>query len=184
MTFDPRTFSKPVYAALTDLRKPYDKLWEQAQSDAEKTLYRNHLKEQKNQAIELYTYLATWGLMRLKAEEMALDKGKPDRAAPKLRKKEDSKLTNQEEPSLFQRKQEAKNKTGKRKVIIAYFECLQALSAYGETKNLAAPDGLNVLMGLGTEEYLGLTGLGLALAQEFCFWATAVYHDISGDDAA
>jgi hypothetical protein len=28
---------------------------------------------------------------------------------------------------------------------------------------------------------LGLTGLGLVLAQEFSFWATAVYHDIKGE---
>jgi hypothetical protein len=27
----------------------------------------------------------------------------------------------------------------------------------------------------------GLTGLGLNLAQEFSFWANAIYHDIKGD---
>jgi hypothetical protein len=32
------------------------------------------------------------------------------------------------------------------------------------------------------EGYLGLTGIGLAIAQEFSFWANAVYHDISGED--
>jgi hypothetical protein len=39
----------------------------------------SRLKEQKNQAVELYTYLATWGMLRLKAEEQALSQeGKKD----------------------------------------------------------------------------------------------------------
>lgn len=28
------------------------------------------------------------------------------------------------------------------------------------------------------DNYLGLTGLGLQLAQEFAFWANAIYHDV------
>ncbi|MFN3678330.1 hypothetical protein [Thermosynechococcus sp.] len=65
MTFDPRTMAQPVYAALSELR----------QDTREDT----RLREQKSQAVELYTYLATWGLMRLKAEESALSQeGKKD----------------------------------------------------------------------------------------------------------
>ena len=125
MTFDPRTIATPVYEALSQLRsQPH-------QDDT-------RLKEQKNQAVELYTYLSTWGMMRLKAEEQAL------------------------------------SQEGKRQVVIKYFECLQELSGI---PNLAGNSGLNVIKGLGTDEYLGITGLGLALAQEFSFWATAVYHD-------
>jgi len=129
MTFDPRTIGKPVYQALSQLR---------VQPNQDEI----RLKEQKNQAIELYTYLSTWGLMRLKAEEMAL------------------------------------SQEGKKQVVHSYFECLQKLA---EVKNLAGSKGLEELQKLDTSEYLGLTGLGLALAQEFSFWATAVYHDIKGE---
>lgn len=129
MTFDPRTISQPVYKALTDLR---------SQPNQDET----RLKEQKNQAIELYTYLSTWGMLRLKAEEKAL------------------------------------NQEGKKQVVKKYFECLQTLS---EIKNLAGNDGLAVLTKLEVDEYLGLTGLGLALAQEFSFWAAAIYPDIKGE---
>ncbi|MCS7293721.1 MAG: hypothetical protein RMI89_12270, partial [Gloeomargarita sp. SKYBB_i_bin120] len=59
MTFDPRTLATPVYDALKELKRNSRGVIET-------------LKEQKNQALELYTYLATWGLMRLKAEEDAL----------------------------------------------------------------------------------------------------------------
>jgi len=58
MAFDPRTMAKPVYTALRTLRNT--------------TTENERLREQKSQAVELYTYLATWGLMRLKAEEQAL----------------------------------------------------------------------------------------------------------------
>jgi hypothetical protein len=130
MTFDPRTITTPVYEALSQLRsQPH-------QDDT-------RLKEQKNQAVELYTYLSTWGMMRLKAEEQAL------------------------------------SQEGKKQVVRKYFECLQELSGI---PNLAGNSGLNVIKELGSDEYLGVTGLGLALAQEFSFWATAVYHDISGED--
>lgn len=126
MTFDPRTVAKPVYNALSELR---------SQSNQDET----RLKEQKNQAIELYTYLSTWGMMRLKAEEKAL------------------------------------SQEGKKQVVKKFFECLQELSL---VNNLAGNNGLNHLKHLSTDDYLGLTGLGLALAQEFSFWATAVYHDV------
>jgi hypothetical protein len=129
MTFDPRTIGKPVYVALSQLR---------SQPNQDDT----RLKEQKNQAVELYTYLSTWGMMRLKAEENAL------------------------------------SQEGKKQVVRKYFACLQALS---EVPNLSGAVGLETLKNLETDEYLGLTGLGLVLAQEFSFWATAVYHDIKGE---
>lgn len=128
-TFDPRTLAKPVYESLRQLR---------AQTkDQEK------LKEQKNQAVELYTYLSTWGLLRLKAEEDAL------------------------------------NQEGKKQVVKEFFDCLEEISGQ---KGIANSNGLDLLMQLGVEEYLGLTGLGLALAQEFGFWAMAIYHDIKGGE--
>ena len=127
MTFDPRTIATPVYEALSELRSQPDE---------------TRLKEQKNQAVELYTYLSTWGMMRLKAEEKAL------------------------------------SQEGKKQVVKKFFECLQKLSGI---ENLATDNGLKVLKNLGTDEYLGLTGLGLALAQEFSFWATAIYAGIEGE---
>lgn len=129
MILDPRTIATPVYEALSKLRS-------QSNQDAPR------LKEQKNQAVELYTYLSTWGMMRLKAEEKAL------------------------------------SQDGKKQVVKKFFECLQALSG---VENLADDNGLNVLKNLNTEAYLGLTGLGLAVAQEFSFWAAAVYVGIEGE---
>lgn len=128
MSFDPRTISTPVCTALQELRS--------------QTNDNSRLKEQKNQAVELYTYLATWGMLRLKAEEQAL------------------------------------SQAGKQDVVRKYFECLQNLA---QISNLSGNDGLNTLKNLNTDKYLGLTGLGLELAQEFSFWANTIYHDITGD---
>jgi hypothetical protein len=129
MSFDPRSIGTPVYAALSSLKS-------QTRSDDT-----TRLKQQKSQAVEIYTYLSTWGMMRLKAEEQALGSGME----------------------------------GKKQVVCKFFECLEKLS---ERQNL----GLDTLKGLDISDYLGLTGLGLAIAQEFSFWATAVYHDVSGED--
>jgi len=58
---DPRTMSAEVYRKLDELSKSHE-------ND------RNRRKEQCKQALETYTYLATWGLLRLKAEEIAMKK--------------------------------------------------------------------------------------------------------------
>lgn len=129
MSFDPRTISTPVYEALSGLRSQHN-------GDNAR------LKEQKNQAVEIYTYLSTWGLMRLKAEEQAL------------------------------------SQDGKKDVVRKYFDCLQTLSG---TSSLAGSNGLSAIKNLDCDRYLGLTGLALELAQEFSFWANAVYHDVKGD---
>jgi len=130
--FDPRTMSKPVYEALNRLSDQH----------SGNTARR---KEQKGQAVELYTYLATWGMLRLKAEEKAL------------------------------------SQEGKRDVVKAFFQCLEDISE-AEATTIAGQDGLITLKELETEAYLGLTGLGLTLAQEFSFWATAVYADLKEVD--
>jgi hypothetical protein len=135
MSFDPRTIGASVYDALKGLR-------------GDRTKDDPLVKKQKSQAVELYTYLSTWGMLRLKAEEMAMKD-----------------------------KNEMK---GKLQVIEKFFACLKKLS---ETdKNLASNQGLISLSEMDVSDYLGLTGLGLAIAREFSFWATAVYHDVSGDD--
>ncbi|EFA74173.1 hypothetical protein [Cylindrospermopsis raciborskii] len=131
MTFDPRTIATPIYDALNTLRNLPN------QDDT-------RLKQQKSQAVELYTYLSTWGIMRLKAEEMALPDGM----------------------------------MGKKQVVQKFFECLQTISG---RQNLSGQQGLETLKNVSTDDYLGLTGLGLALAQEFSFWATAIYADVKGE---
>jgi hypothetical protein len=111
--------------------------------------------QHKSYARELYTYISTWGLMRFKAEEITLQ-GKQDYI-------------------------------GKKDIIEAYFKCLEKISG---ASGLSGATGLNALKtintqtkkGMDLEGYLGLTGIGLAIAQEFSFWANAVYHDISGED--
>lgn len=139
MSFDPRTIGKPVYQALQALRD------EQEQNQRDEGKRKERLKEQKNQAVELYTYIATWGLLRLKAEEKAI----------------------------------SDDKKGKKQVVHEYFRCLETLA---EETSLSGPNDLNTLVGMELDDYLGLTGLGLALAQEFSFWATAVYWDIKGGE--
>jgi hypothetical protein len=164
-TFDPRTIGTPVYEALRNLRARYDEALKDQKVNEK--LYRDHLKEQKNQAVELYTYLSTWGLMRLRAEEIALCKVKPGETHP---------------DQLTVEQKAAKNQEGKREVIQKYFKCLEELSGTARTQNISSGQGLDILKGLETEEYLGLMGLGLVVAQEFSFWASAVYYDISGED--
>ena len=137
MSFDPRTMGKPVYEALNELRN------EQETNQRDLGKRKERLKEQKNQAVELYTYLSTWGLLRLKAEEKAL------------------------------------SQDGKKDVVKAFFICLDEITG---RRDLAGVSGLQMLAGLDTDDYLGLTGLSLALAQEFSFWANTVYFDIKGVD--
>ncbi|AIE76118.1 hypothetical protein [Synechocystis sp. PCC 6714] len=135
--FDPRTLNKCAFEALTNLRKEHQKLV----PDFEKA--KKGLKDQKNQAMEIYTYLSTWGLMRLKAEEKAISKEQDER----------------------------------RKVVKSFFKYLQELA---ERNDLAGDDDLKNFVKLSANEYLGLTGLAIELANEFGFWANAVYHDITG----
>ncbi|MBC1194665.1 hypothetical protein H0901_05040 [Microcystis aeruginosa BLCCF158] len=129
MTFDPRTISNPVFTALQEL-------YLNTSDDSRR-------KEQKRQALELYTYLSTWGMMRLKAEETTL------------------------------------NQEGKKEVVKKYFQCLEELS---QINNLSNSQGLTTLKDLSTDDYLGLTGLGLEIAQEFSFWANAIYSDVESGD--
>ena len=64
MIFDPRSIATPVYERLNKLRI--------------ETKDQAKLKKQKSMAQEIYTYLSTWGLMRLKAEETILKDGRED----------------------------------------------------------------------------------------------------------
>jgi hypothetical protein len=135
MSFDPRIISTHVYETLSNLRSHYE------EKEKNKSEQKKIFQEVWGQAVEIYTYLSTWGLMRLKAEETALEK-----------------------------------QPVKQKVVKAFFQCIQKFKVV-EGKDFSAhnPQGLNALKDLEAEDYLGLTGLALAVAQEFSFWASAVY---------
>lgn len=60
LTYDPRSISSKVYSNLQALKN--------------NTVKESDQKEQKSQTVELYNYIATWGLFRLKAEQKALNK--------------------------------------------------------------------------------------------------------------
>ncbi|MEB3191177.1 MAG: hypothetical protein VKL42_12620 [Snowella sp.] len=135
--FDPRKLNKHAFNSLTNLRNKHQELI----PDFEKA--KKGLKDQKNQAQELYTYISTWGLMRLKAEEKAISKDQEER----------------------------------RNVVKSFFKDLQELA---DRNDLAGEDDLKNLIKLSADDYLGLTGLAIELANEFSFWANAVYHDIKG----
>lgn len=154
--FDPRALAEPVYEALSKLRKVYDDAL--ASNIITQQQRNSHLKEQKNQAVELYTYLATWGLMRLKGEEFALNK---------KNLKSNSSIEERVETSQY----------GKLEIVQEFFKCLKELIPNSENKL-----DLESLSTMDVDEYLGIMGLGLAIAQEFSFWAMAIYHDIKGEE--
>ena len=154
MVFDPRTISKPAYEHLYRLRDLYETALSTGQIN--EAQLRKHLQEQKSEAVQLYSYISTWGLMRLKGEEISLDQ-----------------WDNENPPTLHQRA--TKSQEGRREIIEAFFNCLQEIST---TNHLSGNPGLETLIDRNHNDYLGLTGLALTLAQEFSFWADAVYHDI------
>ncbi|MBD2580122.1 hypothetical protein [Oscillatoria sp. FACHB-1406] len=157
---DPRAITQPVYEALNGLRSAYNVARDKGQIKAED--YQKRLREQKSQTQELYTFLATWGLMRLRAEEMSRnDWEKPPAEIP-----------------LFQRAK--KNQEGKREAISCFFECLEKVA---KVNNLASEKGIETLNQLKSEDYIGLTGIALAVAKEFSFWADAIYPDIKGGES-
>jgi len=124
MIFDPRSLATPVYERLNQLRN--------------ETTNQARLQKQRSMAQEIYTYLSTWGLMRLKAEETILKDGRED-------------------------------------PVKKFFECLQEITGQ--------PDlSLDYLRNLSADEYLGLTGIALAIAREFSFWTSAIYHGVEGEN--
>lgn len=156
--FDPKALAEPVYDALSKLRKVYDYDGTLTENNITQDKLESHLKEQKNQAVELYTYLATWGLMRLKAEELALNKKSIH---------SNSSIKERVETSQY----------GKLEIVQEFFKCLNNLIPDSEDKL-----ELRNLSKMGVDEYLGIMGLGLAISLEFSFWAMAIYHDIKGEE--
>lgn len=154
LTYDPRLISGKVYRHLQDLKS---RTQEQAAQ-----------KEQKNQAVELYNYVATWGLLRLKAEEFALSQENKrlvvacffqtlqEILTPEPASNSDAQPPRSAQPTLQLNRP---NRPG------------TSQSANG----LLGEAGLNYLTTREASEYLGLTGLALQVAREFAFWAEAIY---------
>ena len=94
--------------------------------------------------------------MRLKAEELALNKDNLN---------SQSNVNERVEASQY----------GKLEVVQEFFKCLEKLIP--DSKNKLELDNLSSSEKVSVDEYLGIMGLALALAQEFSFWATAIYHE-------
>ncbi|WP_413176304.1 hypothetical protein [Anabaena azotica] len=127
--YDPRTISTKVY---TNLKRVKDRTSE----------LKDHEK-QKSQAVELYSFVATWGLLRLAGEVPALS-----------------------------------NERQKQAVVECFFQTLGELAFAGETPNpLGGISRIDKLTdsNMTASDYLGLTGVALKVAQEFSFWAEALY---------
>jgi hypothetical protein len=155
----PLSIITPVYETLHELREAYNVAKNNGEISEEH--YKKRLKEQKSQARELYTYLATWGLMRLRAEEMSRNAWNRPLNTITLPEKAE---TDQE---------------GKREIIERFFKCLETVSG---KRNLATANGAQTLKGLPPNDYMGLTGIALAVAREFSFWTEAIYPDIKGEE--
>jgi hypothetical protein len=156
----PLSIITPVYETLHELREDYNTARNNGEISEEH--YKKRLKEQKSQARELYTYLATWGLMRLRAEEMSRNDW--DRPINQILLPEKAR----------------KDQEGKREILERFFRCLERVSGQ---RNLATANGAQTLKGLSSNDYIGLTGIALAVAREFSFWTEAIYPDIKGDEA-
>lgn len=158
--FDSRALNQPVYETLKELRSAYDEAKKNGQvSDKD---YARRLGEQKSQAQELYSYLATWGLMRLRAEEMSRNA-----------------WGNLEKVTLATRAKEKQE--GKREMLECFFKCLERVAKL-QRGSIANPNGMDTLNKMDSDTYLGLTGIALAVAREFSFWADAIYADIKEGD--
>jgi len=155
----PLSIIKPVYETLHELREAYNTAKNNGEISEEH--YKKRLKEQKSQARELYTYLATWGLMRLRAEEMSRNDWPQSPDAIPLREKA------------------RKDQEGKREIVERFFKCLQTVSG---KRDLATHNGVETLKELRPNDYIGLTGIALAVAREFSFWTEAIYPDIKGEE--
>lgn len=130
--YDPRTISTNVYQKLKTVK---DSTQDSKEHD-----------KQRNQAIELYTYIATWGLLRLKGEETAL-RNEPEKQKVVV--------------CFFE--------------ALGELVFPSIGSNLNSPNPLTGNAGLTKLMDLDASEYLGITGVALQVAREFSFWAESLY---------
>jgi hypothetical protein len=170
-TYDPRSISSVVYSNLQKLK--------------DETAPKDH-KEQKGQAVEIYNYLATWGLLRLKAEEFALS------SPSQLQKKKVVECffvslqaiafpevkPQDKEPAQSASKTQSNQTIGLKPPPRCPNEPNTIQTNASNKKNhLLGQEGLIYLTKkeLSASDYLGLMGLALQVAREFAFWAEAIY---------
>ncbi len=166
-TYDPRTISTKVYCQLNQLNA-------QTPADSDK-------KEQKSQAVELYTYIATWGLLRLKAEEFALSQENKQKVVKCFFQiLEDIHFATPETDLSPQPVTPSNHSSTSANQPIRPNPPNQPNRPNPPTNivnTLLDRAGLDYLTNdnLSASEYLGLTGLALEVAREFAFWAEAIY---------
>lgn len=143
LTYDPRKISTKVYRNLKETKA--------------RALNETDLSKQKGQAVELYTYAATWGLLRLKGEEPALSNERQKQAVVQC---------------FFKTLGELAFPNENPNPLLGVETGLERLS---DPRTMSA------------SAYLGLTGLALQIAREFSFWAESLYikpkTNTSGDDS-
>jgi hypothetical protein len=168
-TYDPRSISSVVYSNLQELK--------------DETAPKDH-KEQKGQAVEIYNYLATWGLLRLKAEEFALASQPQKQKVVKCFFQSLQAIAFPEEKS--QDKEQAQSVSGTQSNKTTELKPPPRRPNEPNTIQTNASDKKNQLLGqeglkyltnkeLSASNYLGLMGLALQVAREFAFWAEAIY---------
>lgn len=168
-TYDPRSISSVVYSNLQALK--------------DNTAPQDH-KEQKGQAVEIYNYLATWGLLRLKAEEFALS------SQPEKKKVVECFFTSLQEIAFPEEKssdqetvdssqQTSPNQPSRLSAPPRRPNQPNSPETNNSTKknHLIGKKGLGYLtqQELSASDYLGLMGLALQVSREFAFWAEAIY---------
>ena len=162
-TYDPRSISSVVYQNLQALK--------------DSTAAKDH-KEQKGQAVEIYNYLATWGLLRLKAEEFALASQPQKKKVVECFFQSLQAIAFPEVKSLEKKQAQS---TANRDLKAPPIRPNQPSSTHTKTSNnksqLIGQEGLKFLTSkkMSASNYLGLTGLALQISREFAFWAEAIY---------
>ncbi|MGI2906264.1 hypothetical protein [Tolypothrix sp. VBCCA 56010] len=150
LTYDPRKISVAVYQ---NLQKVKDKTSKKEEHD-----------KQKSQAVELYTYVATWGLLRLAGEEPALSNEPQKQAVVKCFFETLEELAFSEvkpsNPEVKPNNLNQPNKPNKPNSL---------------NKPSVGSSKIEKLTKMSASEYLGLTGFALQVAREFSFWAEALY---------
>ncbi|MGB3401198.1 MAG: hypothetical protein WBA77_00745 [Microcoleaceae cyanobacterium] len=169
LIYDPRSISMKVYQNLTELKNNTPDTAQQ--------------KEQRTQIFELYSYVATWGLLRLKAEEVALNQESKQEvvkcffktleqvAYPEKQTTQEQQPTQQQQPITNQQSTLRRPNSP-----IRPNSSNQTTEESSETKISIA----YLTNPAKTADYLGLTGLALQVAREFAFWVDAIYPETKG----
>jgi hypothetical protein len=157
LTYDPRSISMKVYQNLTELKNNTPDTAQQ--------------KEQRTQIFELYSYVATWGLLRLKAEEVALKQESKKEVVKCFFKTLEQVAYPEKQPTPITNQQSTVRKPNSpRRPNLPSQTTKESSETKISIQYLTNP--------AKTADYLGLTGLALRVAREFAFWVDAIYPEI------